>query len=98
MCYSISLFLHISIFPPCVSFLSPHLPPAFPLSVNLYDTQFHGELIDRHEFERIWLMSSEMITLHEPQLVQTIQKVIAQRHLNLNEFVTKAVQHYLEVM
>ena len=32
------------------------------------DSQFEGELIDRHDFERVWFMSSQMITLYEPQL------------------------------
>ncbi|MEM7534665.1 MAG: hypothetical protein AAF639_20970 [Chloroflexota bacterium] len=59
------------------------------------DAQFEGALIDRHRFERIWLMSSEMILLHEPQLVKTIQDQVDQTSFNLNEFVVRAVEHYL---
>jgi len=61
------------------------------------DLEFEGEWISRYEFERVWLMSSEMITLHEPQLVQNIQKFVDQKHLNINEFVAQAVQHYIEL-
>ncbi|MEM7533214.1 MAG: hypothetical protein AAF639_13620 [Chloroflexota bacterium] len=60
------------------------------------DSQFEGTLIDRHRFERIWLMSSEMILLHEPQLVKTIQERVDQVQGNLNEFVLQAVEHYLD--
>lgn len=60
------------------------------------DSQFKAELIPRHDFERIWLMSTEMITLHEPQLVREIQTVVKEKQLNVNEFVVRAIQHYLK--
>ncbi|MEM7539086.1 MAG: hypothetical protein AAF639_43410, partial [Chloroflexota bacterium] len=60
------------------------------------DSQFESTLIDCHRFERVWLMSSEMILLHEPQLVKTIQERVDQAQFNLNEFVVQAVEHYLD--
>lgn len=61
------------------------------------DAQFEGQSITQHEFERLWLMSSEMITLHEPTLVKTIQNALAQNHLKAEEFVAQAINSYLDV-
>ncbi|MDU9049731.1 MAG: hypothetical protein Q3M30_12860 [Candidatus Electrothrix sp. Rat3] len=60
------------------------------------DSQFKAECIARHDFERIWLVSTEMITLHEPQLLREIQTVIKEKKLDVNEFVVQAIQRYLE--
>lgn len=57
---------------------------------------FEGTVIDRQTFERMWLMSSEMITLHDPKLVQSLQKLVGKQPLNINELVEQAVQQYLE--
>lgn len=60
------------------------------------DSQFQADVISRHDFERIWLISTEMITLHEPQLLREIQTVVEKKKIKVNEFVVQVIQHYLE--
>lgn len=60
------------------------------------DDEFEGQVIDRQTFERMWLLSSEMIMLHDPQLVQSLQKLIGKQPININELVEQAVQQYLD--
>ncbi|MEM7133818.1 MAG: hypothetical protein AAF702_46410 [Chloroflexota bacterium] len=60
------------------------------------DEEFEGIHIEQHIFDRIWLMSSEMLTLHEPKLVQSLLKLIDQQQVNVNDLVEQAVQQYLD--
>lgn len=60
------------------------------------DDAFEAKAIDQHTFERMWLMSSEMITLHQPKLVQSLEELIGEQPINVNELVEQAVQQYLD--
>ena len=60
------------------------------------NNEFEGVRIDRHIFDRVWLISSEMLTLHEPKLVESLLKLIDQRQVNVNELVEQAVQEFLD--